>query len=164
MRPGIPKPIGRMSVQELREKRAELNASVIGSLRKSDWIQDLMDETMKDIAFGAMRGPWRLQNVDLIDKLVSRHMPVREERASGWKTRVVDDCTESGVNVATQACERLKNDSIDVFVDYVRHLASRNHAVGRALPRRAGGKVLGFPAEDENMMRRAHRSLNPCMC
>ena len=81
-----------------------------------------MEETRTDVAFGAMRGPWQLRHTDLTDKLVSRRMPVREERTSGWSTRVVDDCTESEISVATQACEKLKNDSIDVMVLMLRRL------------------------------------------
>ena len=122
VRPGIPKPIGRMSLEELRGRRAEFNDQVIANLRRSEWTQDLMAETMKDVAFGAMRGPWRLCDTDFSSRLVSRQMPVREERAAGWKTRIVDDCTESGINVATQACEKLRNDSIDVLVLTLRRL------------------------------------------
>ena len=50
-------------------------------------------------------------------------MPVREERQAGWKTRIVDDCSESGANLATQAGEKLRNDGIDVLALMTRGLA-----------------------------------------
>ena len=67
-----------------------------------------MTQTMSDVETGAMKGPWRFEDVRLDDKLLSRRMPVREEREAGFRTRVTDDCTESGINLATQAQEKLR--------------------------------------------------------
>ena len=84
-RPGIPKPVGRMGLAELRENSQCFNRTVMQNLRPSQWASDVWDETAKDVEFGAMLGPWRLQHDDLQGKLVSRRMPVREQRAAGWK-------------------------------------------------------------------------------
>ena len=123
VRPGMPAAIGRWSVQQLRAMRADLNASVLGNLRSTQWADDVMDETAKDVAFGAMRGPWKFSETSLSDISVSRRMPVREERSSGWKTRIVDDCSESGINTATQAAERLRNDTVDVLALMIRRIS-----------------------------------------
>ena len=122
-RPGMPIPLGRLSVQELRDRRAEFNSVVLSSLTSSQWSDDLVEETAKDVVAGAMHGPWRLEDINIENKLLSRRMPVREERATGWKTRVVDDCSQSGINLATQATEKLSNDGIDVLVLMTRGLA-----------------------------------------
>ena len=39
---------------------------------------------------------------DLFDKSLTRRIPVREERAKGWRTRIVDHETESGINLVTE--------------------------------------------------------------
>ena len=122
VRPGMPKPLGRLSVAELRSKRSSFNEAVLGNLKPSQWSADVMEETVNDIKFGAMRGPWLLHEASICDKLLSRRMPVREERSAGWKTRVVDDCSESGINMATQACEKLKSDGADILILMVRAL------------------------------------------
>ena len=82
----MPKPVGRMALDELRASRADFNQIVVDSLRPSEWASDLWDETIKDVEFGAMLGPWQLLPEDLCCKHVSRRMPVREQRSAGWKT------------------------------------------------------------------------------
>ena len=86
IRPGMPKPLGRLSVQNLRDQRSCFNANVLAKLKNSEWSEDLLTETHKDVAAGAMRGPWPLKDIDIGNKLLSRRMPVREERQAGWKT------------------------------------------------------------------------------
>ena len=88
-----------MAVSELQARHTHFNSLVISNLRPSEWSHDVWSETEKDVAFGAMRGLWQLRDIDLSRTLVSRRMPVREERASGWKTRIVDDCSQSSVSV-----------------------------------------------------------------
>ena len=85
IRPGMPKPLGRLSVQNLRDQREVFNATVLANLKSSQWSDDVMSETRKDVEAGAMLGPLPLEGIDLDNRLLPRRMPVREERQSGWK-------------------------------------------------------------------------------
>ena len=123
IRPGMPRPLGRLSVSDLRKQKKDFNQLVLGNLKSSQFSDDVVSETNKDVEAGAMLGPWPLGDVDLDSILLSRRMPVREERQAGWKTRIVDDCSESGVNMATQAQEKLKNDGIDILALMARSMA-----------------------------------------
>ena len=67
--------------------RGAFNKVVIGNLKPSQWSEDLMAQTQADVVAGAMKGPWCLESVCLDNKLLSRRMPVREEREAGFKTR-----------------------------------------------------------------------------
>ena len=53
-----------------------------------------MRQTLDDVEFGAMLGPWPLNQVETSRISLSRRLRVREERGSGWRTRVVDHKTE----------------------------------------------------------------------
>ena len=79
-----------------------------------------MRQTLDDVEFGAMAGPWPLIEVETSRINLSRRLPVREERGSGWRTRVVDHKTESSVNLATQPRDKLAHDTIDVMVGILR--------------------------------------------
>ena len=47
VRPGLPKPVGRMSVSDLRAKRSDFNKLVVSNLRPSQWSADVIAETRK---------------------------------------------------------------------------------------------------------------------
>ena len=49
---------------------------------------------------------------------------MREERSKGWRTRVVDHCTESGLNVACRISDHPTHDTLDVLVAIVERCIS----------------------------------------
>ena len=100
VRPGIPQPLGFMTLPELRAIRKDSNGEVVHKLRSTEWDDDVMRQTLDDVEFGAMAGPWPLDTVETCRISLCRRLPVREERGSGWRTRVVDHKTESSVNFA----------------------------------------------------------------
>ena len=120
VRPDPPKPLGDLTIAELREQRQALNKQVISRLRPSEWDQDVLANTLEDVSFGAMAGPWPLATIDTSRVSLSRRLPVREERDGEVRTRVVDDKTESAVNLATQPAEKLSHDTIDVMIVILR--------------------------------------------
>ena len=108
--------VGRYTVEELRANRRQHNELVLGAVREMDFAEDIWSATMKDVTFGAMCAPVPLDDVKLDAVSLTRRLPVREFRASGWRTRIVDHETESSVNEATVARSKIQNDSLDVLV------------------------------------------------
>ena len=112
----VPTPMGTDTRHDLLAKRRSTNALILGSLRQSEFDEDIWVRTVEDVALGAMACPILASAADLDAVTLSRRVPVREERGAGWRTRVVDDCSESGLNGATQATQRLVHDTLDVLV------------------------------------------------
>ena len=77
--------------------------------------EDILPQTLADAELGFMSQPRRFEPLDVEDKNLTRRIPVREERAKGWRTRVVDHETESLINEATRPADRVKHDSVDVM-------------------------------------------------
>ena len=117
---GTPVPLGFLTPDELRARRTELNPQVVRKLKPTEWDGDVLRSTLDDVAFGAMAGPWPLSDINMSRVTLSRRLPVREERESGWRTRIVDHKTESEVNCATQPSDKLAHDTIDVLVSMLR--------------------------------------------
>ena len=119
VRPGLPKPLGFLKPAELRSRRSALNRLVTSKLKASDWDQDVLEQTIEDVDFGAMAVPWKLSQWHLDNVSLSRRIPVREERDGSMRTRVVDHKSESEINLATQPTEKLSHDTIDSMVKMV---------------------------------------------
>ena len=84
-----------------RSQRESFNEKVLASLKELPFLEDMFPQVVEDADEGFMSQPRPLVSGDLVDKSMTRRIPVREERAKGWRTRVVDHETESGVNPAT---------------------------------------------------------------
>jgi hypothetical protein len=108
--------------EELRDNRRVHNELVLAALRADEWEGDIWDGTMADAEAGFMSEPVPLDAVDLDRVTLTRRLGVREERAAGWRTRVVDHFTESGVNPATQAQDRPRHDTTDVLAEVLLHV------------------------------------------
>ena len=52
--------------------------------------------------------PVPLEDMDLTGVTLTRRIPVREHRAKGWKTRIVDHTTASLLNGATFSSDRVR--------------------------------------------------------
>ena len=112
----VPRPLGYVTWDNLKEDRRASNDNILAKLRASEWEDDIWAQTQEDIALGAMANLVRASDLDLSQVTLSRRLPVREERQQGWRTRVVDDKTESGINEACQPQERLTHDTLDMLI------------------------------------------------
>eukprot|EP00435_Cladocopium_sp_Y103_P039301 s772_g10.t1 len=89
------------TVEELKHARRRLNETVIKAVKQLPFSEDVLPQVLDDAEQHFITSPRALVPDDLLDKSLTRRIPVREERAKGWRTRVVDHETESGVNSAT---------------------------------------------------------------
>ena len=64
--------------------------------------------TRADAASGFLSEPVPLEDMDLTVVTPTRRIPVREHRAKGWKTRIVDHTTASLLNGATLSSDRVR--------------------------------------------------------
>jgi len=110
---------------QLRSSIAEFNDATIQKLRSTDYADDVWSDLSVDIQLGAISEASPLVEADAVDKLLTRRLTVREERAKGWRTRVCDHCTESGLNLAVQAVDRPTHDTLDVAAAMLSYAASR---------------------------------------
>ena len=55
---------------------------------------------------------------------MTRRIPIREERSDGWRTRVVDNLTESEVNVATSPVDKTIYDGLVELVMIIKWFLS----------------------------------------
>ena len=90
------------------------------------------------------------------------------ERANGWRTRLVDHKTESEVNWACQAQEKLVHDTIDVLVGMVLFFPRQQSQEGldkmmlhQTLPDADDTSVQGEVKSLKNFIRDAHGDWNP---
>ena len=86
-----------MTVDELWNKRQEINAGILDTLTESEFAEDLREATMKDCASGAMTEPRPWTPADLDTMLVSRRFAVRAWRAN-------DDSLGNLVEYARASC------------------------------------------------------------
>jgi hypothetical protein len=115
--PGVPAstPKEVYSVEQLRRDRVANNAKVLSSLKDMPYSEDILPAVLKDAAEHFMTPPAKLDGNPAHHSL-TRRIPVREERHSGWRTRIVDHETESMVNEATRPVDRVCNDNLDILV------------------------------------------------
>ena len=114
---GRPRSFPKHDLQEsdLRKDRKEINEHVLAAMKPLPFEEDILPQTLADAELGFMSQPRRFEPQDVEDKNLTRRIPVREERAKGWRTRVVDHETESLINEATRPADRVKHDSVDVM-------------------------------------------------
>jgi hypothetical protein len=70
-------------------------------MRPSEWDDDLMNLAFEEAGIGCNSEPRILTHENVLTYTLCRRVPVKEERASGWRKRAVDDETEAGINPAT---------------------------------------------------------------
>ena len=108
-------PVGD-SEQRLRESIPSSNEDVWSRLRSMEFAEDLLEQTWLDSEQGWMSEPMVVEE-PLKDGLMTRRLPVREWRdGKGWRTRVVDHATESGLNPETAVVHAPQHDTLDVLI------------------------------------------------
>ena len=107
------------SIQQLRDQREVMNRRVLHLLKEVPFSDDIGPQVQKDHMLGAMTLPRPLREDDLEQITLTRRIPVRELRASGWRTRIVDHYTECGVNWCTTPQDRVKHDTLDSLAQVV---------------------------------------------
>ncbi|CAK0804488.1 unnamed protein product [Prorocentrum cordatum] len=93
------------------------NREVLSHLKDLPCSQDVGPDVDKDVALGAMPPPVRLTPFHVDNFLLMRRAPVREQRPSGWETRIADHGTECGLNGHTLLSDTLSHDTVDVLVE-----------------------------------------------
>ncbi len=112
----IPRRKGFESIHDLQVPRHERILVALAQLKETEWTEDFLSSCQEDFVLGALGPVQVLQEHDLHAVTLSRRLPVREERARGWRTWVVDHSTESGISYATFPANKLVNDSLDLLV------------------------------------------------
>ena len=116
-RQGLPKSFPKTELTEegLRQNRVAFNQQVLDAIKPLPYSEDILPATQTDFEKGFMTRPRRMASHDKKRGNITRRIPVREERASGWRTRIVDHETESLINEATRPCDKVRHDGIDVL-------------------------------------------------
>eukprot|EP00435_Cladocopium_sp_Y103_P044779 s1987_g12.t1 len=109
------------SVTDLKHARLSFNHTVVRAIKQLPFSEDVLPQVLADCEQHFMSFPRALVPADLLDKSLTRRIPVREERAKGWRTRVVDHETESGINLATEPVDKIRHDTLDVLSEIVMH-------------------------------------------
>jgi len=112
----LDKPMVAASEMDLAGVIVEQNREVLRALKELPYAEDIAGDVQKDVAIGAMTEPVVLSQRHVQEYLLTRRIPVREEKAAGWRTRVADHATESAVNIATSLQDRMRHDTVDVMV------------------------------------------------
>ena len=105
------------AVDDLRACRRSLNLAVVQAVKEVSFSEDIALQVEKDSLIGAMMLPRPVQAGDPVS--LARRIPVRELKPNGWRTRVVDHETESGVNVCAWPQDRISHDTLDALADMV---------------------------------------------
>ena len=82
---------------------------MLAGVRELPFSDDVLAITREDAASGFMTEPVPLEDIDLTEVTLTRRIPVREHRAKGWKTRIVDHTTASLLNGATFSSDRVRH-------------------------------------------------------
>ena len=112
----LPKRPTLETVDTLRTNRKAKNLEILGKLKPSEWEHDMLESAVADMEFGALGPLTTADELDLEAVTVSRRLAVREERTKGWRTRIVDHKTESGINYAIAPADRIRHDNVDTLV------------------------------------------------
>jgi len=108
---------------QLRDSMEVISQCTVANVRDSEHMGDVWEDLRVDFELGSISKPQVLEPGDLSTKLLTRRLTVREERAKGWRTRICDHCTESGLNVCVQPQDRPLNDNLDVMAGILCMLA-----------------------------------------
>ena len=114
--PCSPKMEDKITVDELIRRRRETNMMVVENIRETEWDSELYRLAEEEHEFGSSSAPTVLLDSDLDECNLRRRIPIREERAKGWRTRPVDHMTECLVNPATLVHDKASYDSVHVLV------------------------------------------------
>ena len=107
-----PKPQKVEPVETLFQDRKEANMELLSKLVQSEHCGDLEDIYGNDVELGAM-GPCAVVTDELLESVtLSRRIAVRELRSAGWRTRAVDDMTESRPNLCAEQSDTQVNGTI----------------------------------------------------
>ena len=152
------------SIQQLQEQRGVMNRRVRHFLKDVPFGEDIGPQAQKDHMLGAMTLPRPLREDDLEQVTLTRRIPVRELRASGWRTRIVDHHTECGVNLCTTPQDRVKHDTLDSlaqvvlqFFDESCHVRLWKRDVSQAFRRVPVPKGAAFLEHAEAVSENSHR-------
>ena len=119
VRPRVP---GLETEESLRKNRRMRNLAVLAKMKTSEHESDMMDSALNDMDLGAMGPVVEGGSLDLDSVTLTRRLAVREEKSKGWRTRVVDHKTESGINYAIVPVDKIKHDSIDDLVECILYM------------------------------------------
>lgn len=123
VRPRVP---GLETEDTLRTNRYQKNVNIIAKLKVEEHEEDMLNSALNDMEFGAMGPVIELNKVDLNNVTLTRRLAVREERTKGWRTRVVDHKTESGINYAIIPVDKITHDSVDNLVECILYMVKAN--------------------------------------
>ena len=98
---------------------------ILENLKETEWDDDIMMESMKDVNHGALSPLQLLEETDLDEVNLTRRLPVREQKGSEWRTRVVDHKTESMINPTIWSKQVLMCDSLDAVVFMITYLVRK---------------------------------------
>ncbi|CAK0831274.1 unnamed protein product, partial [Prorocentrum cordatum] len=121
----LSRPQHHVSIDILRSHKHEINQQTPAALRDLPHAEDIMAEVQEDVDIGAMTPSEPLLPSHARDYLLTRRIPVREERNGEWKTRVADHGTESAVNLATGMGDATRHDTVDLMVEIMRSFIRR---------------------------------------
>ena len=105
-----------ITIQDLCGVAAQSNGEIVTSIRRSQFDDDLIKIAIDDAVAGFNSEPMPLSSWHMSEVNLARRIPVREERADGWRTRPVDDESENYVNAAAHPCDTTVYDDILTLV------------------------------------------------
>ena len=106
-------------METLVELRSETNSFVVRKTKEMSYAEDLFKLNTEDYEHGA-RSEARIFTPDDDEGMhLARRIPVREERAQGWRTRAVDHLTESLQNEACRPCDVATTNSAETLIEII---------------------------------------------
>ena len=110
--------VAPLSEAELRQQRPKFNAVVLERCRASQYEDQWVKETLKDIEHGSMTPLVPLTDEHVANFNLSRRFVVAQWDPFKEKTkfRMIDDFTESGVNLSCQQVDRTSCQALDRFL------------------------------------------------
>jgi hypothetical protein len=103
---------------ELKKTFLERNTRLLASLKEDKHASTLLSQMKEEAKMGRMSTPVRVEEIDLTENLLAKRFAVEQGlRPDGTpKLRPCDDETASGTNGHCRAAEKLRNDSLDMYV------------------------------------------------
>ena len=143
-----------LTLDALRQTTDSFNSKVQKQmqLRQDSTLEtDTWNETEHELEQGWI---WEDESADWTGKAVARRFGIKQ----GQKTRVIDDCTVSGLNLTVGTKEKFTLHSIDQMCSMIDHsleLAAGPHCpiLGRTYDLKSAYKQFGLCVEDRNLSR-----------
>jgi len=122
-----PKKPGEATIWSLRHNRKHLNAMVLSKVKSMPHEEEVHRAAQDDAKEGYMSEPVELEQSHIRNGNLSRRLPVVEYKVTddgGFKERIrtVDHETESEVNEAARAVDKLRHESVDDFAWVIEQL------------------------------------------